>query len=51
MIEMIQNAPGLVPVIINIQPIANLPMFLGLVDTEDESPLVDYDVESRAVML
>ncbi len=29
-----QNAPGFVPVIINIQPLINLPLFLGLKDSQ-----------------
>jgi hypothetical protein len=29
MLEQLQNAPGFVPIIINITPVTNLPLFLG----------------------
>ncbi len=36
MLEQLRNAPGFVPVIINIQPMTNLPMFLGI--SQDSVP-------------
>ena len=35
-LQELQNAPGLTPVIINIQPLQSLPMFLGLNDAADK---------------
>jgi len=35
--QQLQNAPGFVPVIINIQPMTNLRMFLGLTDNQSTS--------------
>lgn len=43
--QMRQQIPGLVPVIINIQPIKSLPLLLGLDDSEEEkqsAPNVDF---------
>ena len=37
MLKQLQNAPGFVPVIINIQPMKNLEMFLGLADEKSIS--------------
>ena len=37
MLQQLQNAPGFVPVIINIQPMTNLRVFLGLAD-QSNSP-------------
>ncbi len=34
MIDRVQSAPGFVPVIINMQPLTNLPLFLGLKENE-----------------
>ncbi len=34
MLEQLQNAPGFMPVIINIQPMDNLRLFLGLIDNQ-----------------
>ena len=34
MLQQLQNAPGFVPVIINIQPMNNLRVFLGLADNQ-----------------
>ena len=34
MLQQLQNIPGFVPVIINIRPVNNLRMFLGLAETE-----------------
>jgi len=36
MLEQLQNAPGFVPVIINIQPMTDLRVFLGLQENQDE---------------
>ncbi len=35
MLQQLQNAPGFVPVIINIQPMTDLRMFLGIRENED----------------
>jgi hypothetical protein len=40
MLEELRNAPGFVPVIINVQPLKDLPMFLGLSDDSSDSPQV-----------
>jgi len=45
MIQMIQDAPGLIPIIINISPITNLPMFLGLLDSNGGNPIVDFQID------
>ncbi len=37
------NVRGFIPVIINITPIVNLPLLIGLVDTEKESDSVSYN--------
>ena len=37
MLQQLQNAPGFVPVIINIQPMKDLRQFLGLADNQPES--------------
>jgi hypothetical protein len=37
-LQQLQNAPGFAPVIINIQPMTNLRMFLGL-NAQEESPV------------
>ena len=36
MLQQLQDAPGFTPVIINIQPIGNLKMFLGLREKEEQ---------------
>ena len=36
MLEQLRNAPGFVPVIINIQPMTDLRMFLGLADNQSK---------------
>jgi hypothetical protein len=41
MLEQLRNAPGFVPVIINIQPLKSLPEFLGL-----NQPQVSTQLES-----
>ncbi len=38
LLQQIQNAPGLIPVIINVSPIKNLPLLIGLADT-DNAPI------------
>ena len=35
MLQQLQNAPGFVPVIINIQRLTNIKMFLGIIEKED----------------
>ena len=35
MLQHLQNAPGFTPVIINIQPMTDLPLFLGLKNVPD----------------
>ncbi len=37
MLEQLQNAPGFVPVIINIQPMTDLRLFLGAQETSGNS--------------
>ena len=39
----LQNAPGFVPVIINIRPMTNLRMFLGLKEQENNTPLIQMN--------
>lgn len=42
MLQQLQNAPGLVPVIINIQPMTNLSEFLGLENNSKTSQLSKF---------
>jgi hypothetical protein len=41
MLKQLQNAPGFVPVVINIQPMTNLRLFLGLTDNQPNQKTID----------
>ncbi len=43
--EQFQNIEGFLPIIINISPITNIPLLLGLSDTDEEEP-TDLGFES-----